>query len=87
MEFRWNDWNIDHATKHGVSVAEIEFLITTARPPFPEYRGDGRWLVQGPGFGGRYIQSIHVVDAEGSLYVIHARPLMDSEKRRYRRRR
>jgi hypothetical protein len=53
MEFRWNDWNLDHATQHGVVVEEIESLINGAMPPFPEYRGDGRWLVQGRGSAGR----------------------------------
>jgi hypothetical protein len=42
MEFRWNEWNVEHATRHGVSVAEIEWLIEAAESPFPEYRGDGK---------------------------------------------
>ena len=24
MDFRWNEWNEDHATQHGVSVEEAE---------------------------------------------------------------
>jgi hypothetical protein len=86
MEFRWNEWNLDHATSHGLSVDEIECLIDAARPPFPEYRGDGKWLVQGRGAGERLIQAIDLIDQDGSAYVIHARPLTDQEKRRFRRR-
>ena len=86
MEFRWNEWNMEHATRHGVSVEEIEWLIETAEPPFPEYRGDGKWLVQGRGKSGRYVQAIYLVDDDGPIFVIHARTLDNQEIRRYRRR-
>jgi hypothetical protein len=26
-EFRWNDWNRDHATQHGVSEQEAELIV------------------------------------------------------------
>lgn len=32
-------------------------------------------------------KEIYVLDDDGTAYVIHARPLTDAEKRRYRRRR
>ncbi len=86
MDLRWNDWNIEHATQHGVSIQEIEALIDSARAPFPEYRGDGKWLVQGRGQGDRLIQAIYLLDGPGMAYVIHSRELRDQEKRRYRRR-
>ena len=86
MEFRWNEWNLEHATRHGVSVEEIESLIAAAMPPYPEDIGDGKLMVVGQGSGGRYVQAIYVIDEDGGLYVIHARPLADPEKRRFRRR-
>jgi uncharacterized DUF497 family protein len=86
MDFRWNEWNLDHATSHGVSVEEIEALIENATSPYPQYRGDDKWLVQGRGLGGRFIQAIYLMDDEGTIFVIHARPLEEHEKRRYRRR-
>ena len=86
MEFRWNDWNVDHATQHGVSVEEIETLIEAARPPYPEDVGRGKWMVVGQSPGGRFVQVLYVVDDDGTIYVIHARPLNDREKRRFRRR-
>jgi hypothetical protein len=55
MPFRWNDWNLEHATKHGVTPEEAEMVVEAARPPFPEARADEKWLVQGRGFGGRFI--------------------------------
>jgi hypothetical protein len=69
-----------------VSVEEIESLIAAAMPPYPEDIGDGKLMVVGQGSGGRYVQAIYVIDEDGGLYVIHARPLADPEKRRFRRR-
>ena len=86
MEFRWSEWNLDHATRHGVGVEEIEGLIDSARAPYPEEIGGGKFIVVGRGSGGRFIQAIYVVDEDGPVYVIHARPLSEAEKRRCRRR-
>jgi hypothetical protein len=44
-------------------------------------------LVMGPGDGGRFLQVIYLLDADDTVFVIHARCLTDHEKRRYRRRR
>lgn len=83
MEFRWNAWNEEHIGRHGVSSEEAE---SVARGSKPQHRGDGKYLAVGRGHGGRWLQVIYVLDEDGSLYVIHARPLNDSEKRRQRRR-
>jgi uncharacterized DUF497 family protein len=85
-EFRWNSWNLEHATRHGVSPEEAEAVVRSARAPFPEQIKDDKLLVMGRGQGGRYIQVIYVPDEDGTLYVIHARPLTDREKTRLRRR-
>lgn len=86
MEFRWNDWNIDHIAEHGVSPDEAELVVSEARRPFPRMMEDDKWLVWGRGRGGRFLQVIFVLDDEESVYVIHARPLTDREKRKFRRR-
>jgi uncharacterized DUF497 family protein len=86
MDFRWNDWNIEHATSHGIDVDEIEALIAAAVPPYPEYVGDEKYIVVGRGAGGRLVQAIYMIDEDEALYVIHARPLNDREKWRFRRR-
>lgn len=82
MDFRWNEWNTAHVAKHGVAPAEAEQIV---RDGLPLYRGDGKYLVQGRGRGGRWLQVIYVVDDDGPLYVIHARPLTEREKRRRRK--
>ena len=86
MEFRWNDWNLDHVARHGVTPEEAEKVITSARSPYPLRREDEKWLVWGRGSGGRFLQVIYIEDDEGTLYVIHARPLTEREKLRYRKR-
>ncbi len=86
IEFRWNAWNLDHATKHGVAPYEAEKVVRGAQRPYPKRMDNEKWMVHGQGIGGRYVQVFYLVDAEGTLYIIHARPLSGAEKRRYRRR-
>jgi len=85
MDFRWNDWNEEHVGKHGVSPEEAERVVETARSPFPRSIDDDKWLVWGRGFGGRLVQVIFLLDDDGTIFVIHARPLNDKEKGRFRR--
>jgi len=85
MEFRWNEWNLEHIAKHGVSWEEAEMVVRGARGSFPRKIEDDKWLAWGRGQGGRFLQVIFVVDPEETLYVIHARPLNEQEKRRLRR--
>ncbi|MCI0640376.1 MAG: hypothetical protein L0Y72_22575 [Gemmataceae bacterium] len=86
MEFRWSEWNLDHAGRHGVDPEEAELVIRNATPPYPTEREDEKWLVIGRGNGGRWLQVIFVLDEDDTMYVIHARPLTDKEKKRYRKR-
>ena len=82
--FRWVEWNLDHATKHGVDVEECELVV---RGNVYRKVGGEKYRVVGRGLGGRWLQVVFVFtpdDAE--IFVIHARPLTDAEKRRERRR-
>jgi len=86
MAFRWNDWNLDHVPRHGVTPEEAEALVRNARSPFPQYCGDGRWIVWGQGPNGRFLQAVFLIDDDGTNYIIHARPLTERERKRLRRR-
>lgn len=86
MEFRWIEWNIGKVAKHGVTPKEAEQVVESARRPYPTVAGDGKWLVLGQTGAGRYLQVVYLVDDDGTVFVIHARPLSDPEKRRYDRR-
>jgi hypothetical protein len=87
VDFRWNDWNVEHIARHRIAPKEAEYVVRRARAPYPEGREDGKYLVQGQGLDGRFLQVIFIEDEGGTLYVIHARPLSGLEKHRYRRRR
>ena len=87
MDFRWNQWNGEHISTHGVEPEEAELVVTSAESPFPLVHGDGKWLVWGRGSGDRLLQVIFVLDDDGTVFVIHARPLTEREKRQFRRRR
>jgi uncharacterized protein len=84
-EFRWNDWNVEHIAEHGISRQEAQAIIQNAHSPYPREVQKGKYLVRGQTSEGLYLQAAFVVDAEGTIYVIHARPLTDADKRRYRR--
>ncbi len=86
MNFRWNEWNRDHIGAHGILPEEAEFVVRNARPPYPEERGDDKWRVWGQTDSGRFLQVVFLVDPNERIYIIHARPLTDREKKRYRRR-
>jgi uncharacterized DUF497 family protein len=89
--FRWIGWNRDKIARHGVSPAEAEHVVNRARRPYPKRAGDDKWIVIGSAAKGRQIQVVFLYDDdersdEDTIFVIHARPLTDAEKRRQRRR-
>lgn len=84
--FRWNAWNLEHATRHGISPFEAESVVRGARRPYPKRIEQEKWMVHGRGVGDRFVQIFYLVDPAGTLYVIHARPLSGAEKHRYRKR-
>jgi uncharacterized DUF497 family protein len=86
-DFRWVEWNVDHIAKHGVETDQAEHVVLGARRPWPSYEGRGRWLVRGQDKAGQYLQVAYIIDEDGTIFVIHARPLNDREKRQVRRRR
>jgi hypothetical protein len=44
VDFRWNEWNVEHIAKHGVQPDEAERVIRHAKRPYPRYHGDNKWL-------------------------------------------
>jgi uncharacterized DUF497 family protein len=86
-EFRWIEWNRDKVAQHNVEPEEAEFVVNHARRPYPMKVDDEKRLVLGQTGSGRYLQVVYLLDAEDAVFVIHARPLTDREKKRLRRRR
>ena len=86
-EFRWIEWNRDKVAQHNVAPEEAEFIVNQARRPYPMQVDDEKRLVWGQTRSGRYLQVVYLIDTEDTIFVIHARPLTDREKKRLRRRR
>lgn len=86
LEYRWNRWNVQHIAEHGIVPEDAEYVMNRARSPYPRYEGDGRYRAIGRRADGTYMQVVFVFDPPGVVYVIHARPLTDREKRAFRRR-
>jgi uncharacterized DUF497 family protein len=80
-EFRWDDWNLEHATKHGVDPLEAERVVENAGPRWPRKAGRRRYMVQGRGQGGRLVQVVYVLDHDGTIFIIHAMPLTTRRRR------
>jgi uncharacterized DUF497 family protein len=83
--FRWIDWNEEKVARHGVTPEEAEHVVNHARRPFPEQHGE-KLFVAGPTAGGRWLQVIFVLDDSETAFVIHARPLNEAERKRFRKR-
>lgn len=85
MEFRWNAWNVEHIARHGVDPEAAETVVEAARSPFPRRIEAGKWLVWGADADDRLLQVVFILDAAGTAFVIHARPLTRNERLRLRR--
>jgi uncharacterized DUF497 family protein len=85
VDFRWTEWNVEHLARRGVDPEAAEEVVLGARRRYPRRVGEDKWLVWGADESGRLLQVIFVLDQDGSVYVIHARPLTEREKRRHRR--
>ena len=85
MDFRWNQWNVEHIARHGVDPDEAEAVVRKALRAFPRKIDDDKWLACGRGRGGRWLQVVFVLDDDDTVFVIHARPLTEREKRRLRK--
>lgn len=85
MEFRWNEWNVEHVVRHAVEPEAVEHVVENTTSPFPRRIGGDKLLVWGPDPEGGLLQVIFVLDEDGTAYVLHARRLTARERRRYRR--
>jgi uncharacterized DUF497 family protein len=79
----WDDWNIDHIARHGVTPEDVEevldssFFITKGR--------DNTFRVIGQTYGGRYLTVYLATRGGGGFYVVTARDASTSERNSFRR--
>ncbi|MGH2559378.1 MAG: hypothetical protein ACRDJH_09955, partial [Thermomicrobiales bacterium] len=79
----WDEWNLDHIVKHGVSRAEVEEVIDLG--PVFQQAYKGRALAIGPTQSGRVLAVVlgPVPDQPGTFYVFSARPASRKERRHF----
>ena len=85
--FVWAQDRIDHIARHGVLPHEVEEVCfsdaliqrTRREGPSPVYYVLGRTR------RGRYLFCVVIAFADGKGYPVTARPMIDKEKKRYRR--
>ncbi len=58
FRFHWDDWNLDHATRHGVSTIDAEFLVQTTPQERFEQAADEKFRVVGRTDAGELIQVV-----------------------------
>ncbi|WP_290898921.1 BrnT family toxin [Ferroglobus sp.] len=80
----WDDWNVDHIAKHGVSVEEVEEAVKDSRKVIWKHRG--RYVMIASAHGRiLFIVLEKIIGEKNSYYVITARDATNSEKRIYRK--
>ena len=86
-EFDWDDDNVEHIARHGVSPEEAEeALLDPGRivTPAPEFAGEQRWTALGASEVGRVL-AVVFTRRRGLTRVVTARDAIPREKRQYRR--
>lgn len=93
IQFEWDDANLEHTAKHGVTRSEIEFVLNNnpmIRPdPYPP-EIEQRWRGIGPDAAGDMLFIVFMVKAEAdrlTLRPISARRMHEREVKKYDRQR
>jgi uncharacterized protein len=84
-DFEWDEENIDHIGRHGVSPEEVEEACYER--PFVLKGREGLYLVYSQTMDGRYLLVVTRYRGNGKIRVITARDMTDAEKRLCRERR
>ena len=83
--FDWDDKNVAHISRHGVSPNEAEQVLE--QEPLVLKAEQGKYLAYGQTDAGRYLLVVFVWRSQHTIRVISARSLTEGEKKRYRKRR
>jgi uncharacterized DUF497 family protein len=86
-DFKWIAWNHNKIAMHNVGIDEVEYAVNHPMRGYPRRVEDDKRLVWGQTVEGAYLQVVYAIEPDNRVFVIHARPLNDNEKRRLRRRR
>jgi uncharacterized DUF497 family protein len=85
QEFEWDDQNVDHIGRHGVSPDEVEDLAFDDDPWVRKGRKGTRYVL-GHTIAGRYLFVVYTLKSKGIARVITAMDMDEKTKKLYRRR-
>ena len=81
----WDEWNLNHIAKHGVSRNDVEKAVNDNRAVIWKHRG--RYVMIASAYGRILFIVLESVQGEkNTYYVVTARDATKSEKRIYRKR-
>lgn len=84
-EFEWDDNNIEHISRHGVSPDEVEDLAFDDDPWIRKGRKGTRYML-GYTIAGRYLFVVYVLRSKGTARVITAMEMDERTRKLYRNR-
>jgi len=84
-DFEWDDDNIEHMAKHGVSPDEVEGVAFDDEPWIKKGREGTRYML-GYTVAGRYLFVVYVLKGKGSARVITAMDMDNKTRKLYKRR-
>jgi uncharacterized DUF497 family protein len=84
-EFEWDDNNIEHLSRHGVSPDEVEDVAFDDDPWIRKGRKGTRYML-GHTIAGRYLFVVYVLRSKGIARVITAMEMDEKTKKLYRKR-
>lgn len=85
IEFEWDDDNIEHISRHGVSPDEIESVAFDDEPWVKKGRERTRYLL-GYTVAGRYLFIVYVFKGNGRARAITAMDMDNKTRKLYKRR-
>ena len=84
--FDWDEQNLDHIHNHHVEDYEVEDVLLFDEPIYYR-RKENKYCAFGTSSGGRYLFIVFVVKDIGSIRVITARNMTNTEKNLYNKKR
>jgi hypothetical protein len=69
--FRWNAWNREQVRKHGLTERDVEYVVRTAKHPYPRRYKSG-WRVAGQTPTYRWIAVMYGIGDDDMIFVYHA---------------
>lgn len=83
-ELEWDDWNIEHITKHGVTPQEVEDVCFGFH--ISQRVGERRYVLSGQSSAGKYLNVVVEKIREPRFRPITAFEMSDNYKWRYKKR-